>query len=222
MLDHEGAAYAVHMRSVPLGIAHVGLAVALVIAAASGLTRHLPVSASVGDSIVPIAIVSLSAAVAVLSGWSAIARFARGLVTSPRARAVEHSQVAGVTVFLVAQLNGITAVTSLVPLYAIAAGSTLFLLLSDEDRRAGGSGRGPFVLGAAVGIVPWGVIAFQQVGSILVGSPPDVLVRVVTIVLLLLAAAHWVASWRRLTRAPAVLFALNALALTIVAVVPVA
>lgn len=210
------------MRSVPLGIAHVGLSVALVIAAANGLTRALPVSASFGDSIVPIAVVSLSAAIAVLSGWSAIARFARGLVTSPGARAVEHSQVAGVTVFLVAQLNGITAATSLVPLYAIAAGSTLFLLLSDEDRRAGGSGRRPFVLGAAVGIVPWGVIAFQQVGSIIAGSPPDLLVRVVTIVLLLLAAAQWVASWRGLTRAPAVLFAVNALALTIVAVVPVA
>jgi hypothetical protein len=210
------------MRSIPLGIAHVGLTVALVIAAASGLTRALPVSATFGDAIVPIAVVSLSAAVAVLSGWSAIARFARGLVTSPRARAVEHSQVAGVTVFLVAQLNGITAVTSLVPLYTIAAGSTLFLLLSEQDREAGGSGRRPFILGSAVGIVPWGVIAFQQVGSIIAGSPPDPLVRVVTIAVLLVAAAQWVASWRGITRAPAVLFALNAVALAIVAVVRIA
>lgn len=210
------------MRSVPLGITHVVLAVALVIAAAGGLTRQLPVSATFGDSTVPIAVVSLSAAVAVLSAWSAIARFARGLAASPRARAVEHSQVAGVTVFLVAQLNGITAVTSLVPLYAIAAGSTLFLLLTDQDRVAGGTGRRPFILGAAVGIVPWGVIAFQQVGSIIAGSPPDPLVRVVTIVLLLLAAGQWVASWREFTRAPAVLFALTTVALAFVAVVEIA
>lgn len=213
------------MRSVPLGIAHIALAVALVIAAASGWTRALPVSAIVGGSAVPsttvpIAIVSLSAAVAVLSGWSAIARLVPRAIDSPRARAVEHSQVAGVTVFLVAQLNGITIVTSLVPLYAIAAGSTLFLLLSEQDRAAGGHGRRPFVYGAAVGIVPWGVIAFQQVASIIAGSPPDPLVRVVTIVLLLLAAGPWVASWRRMPRAFAVLMALTAVTLAVAAVVP--
>ena len=198
------------------------LAVALVIAAVNGLSRALPVVATLGGSIVPIAVVSLSAAVAVLSGWSALVRFAPGPFASPRGRSVEYSQVAGVTVFLVAQLNGITEVTSLVPLYAIAAGSTLFLALSDAERATGGTGRRPFVLGAAVGIVPWGVIAFQQIGSIIAGNPPDLLVRLITIVILLLAAAQWVAVWREVTRAPAILIALNAAALAIAAVVAVA
>lgn len=210
------------MRFAPLGIVHVAVAGTLVVAAVNGVTRALPVTAGLGDAVVPIAVVSLSAAVAVLSAWSALARFAPGAFATSRGRAVEYSQVAGVTVFLVAQLNGITEVTSLVPLYSLAAGSTLFLLLSDQERAAGATGRLPFVLGAAVGIVPWGVIAFQQVGSIIAGSPPDVLVRVVTIALLLVAAAHWVAFWRRAPRVPALLITLNAVVLAVAALVPAA
>lgn len=205
------------MRSVPLGIAHGALAVALVIAMLVGLSRSLPVTATLGGDVLLVAVVGLSAAVAVLSVWSAIARLAPLAPPTARWRAVEYSQVAGVTVFLIAQLNGIHEVTSLVPLYAIASGSTVFLVLSERERAAGGSGRLPFMFGAAVGIVPWGVIAFQQVASIIAGSGPDAVVRVITIVALLLAAAYWTAIWRRAPRAPSLLIALNAAALALVA-----
>ena len=47
-------------------------------------------------------------------------------------RWIEYSQLAGVGTFLVAQLNGITEVTSLVPIYALGAAGALFLIVHDH------------------------------------------------------------------------------------------
>jgi len=87
----------------------------------------------------------------------------------------------------VAQLNGVTDVAALVALYAITAGASLFLVLHERAAES----TWPFSFGAAVAIVPWGVIAFYQVGAIVAGGDPALLVRVLTIALLLLASAYW-------------------------------
>lgn len=188
---------------------------AALIAAAGGLTRPLPVFATFGPTAVEVGVVSLSTAVAVLSAFMVAVR-----VGPAGWRAAERSQVAGVSVFLVAQLNGITEVTALVPLYAIAAGSTLMLDLVDRGRADGRSGRRAFVVGAAVGIVPWGVIAFQQIGSLLVGAGPDPSVRAVTLLVLALAAAQWATVWRRAGRVELLLSSLIPAALLLAAVLP--
>lgn len=144
----------------------------------------LSVTADFGGGI-PVASVNLGAATVVLLVFAALGRLVK---PSPLARWIEWSQVAGVTVFL-AQLNGVTDVAALVALYALTAGASLFLVL--HERSAPEAGRWPFSFGAAVAIVPWGVIAFYQVGGLLTGGDPGLVVRVLTVGLLLIASAYW-------------------------------
>lgn len=137
-----------------------------------------------------VASVNVAAAAVVLLAFCGILRLI------PRdTRFVEFSQVSGITVFLVAQLNGVTEVTSLVPLYAIGAGATLFLVLHDRD-----GDRWAYSFGAAVGIVPWGVIAFAQIGAGVLGDSPTLIVRVVTLGILVLTGAEWAVSRLARTR----------------------
>ncbi|GGK97919.1 hypothetical protein GCM10007382_17710 [Salinibacterium xinjiangense] len=42
-----------------------------------------------------------------------------------------------------------------------------------------------------MGIVPWGVIAFYQIGAIVAGDDPAPIVRVITIAMLAIAAGYW-------------------------------
>ena len=155
----------------------------------------------------PIAIVHLPSAVAVLLLFSALMRLL-WLVPGIRSRRVmqldadrhrsrwiEYSQVGGVVAFLVAQLNGIAEVTSLVPIYALGAGVALLLVLHDRRSLPGRAGLWAFSFGAAIGVVPWGVIAFAQIGGTLAGVGVSVLVRVVTVAALLGLTAVWVIVW---------------------------
>ena len=116
---------------------------------------------------VDVASVDLGIAVFVLLAAGAVVRFALlvpalGLRRSEATadgrnivRWAEWSQVSAITVFLVAQLNGITEVTSLVPIYAITA--TAALLLALQERSGGGeAGRRLGAVAAVIGIVPWG------------------------------------------------------------------
>ena len=146
----------------------------------------LPVTADFGGGI-QFAAVNLGVAAVTLLVFSALCRAIDAVRPSPVIRWVEWSQVSGIVVFLVAQLNGVTDVAALVALYAITAGASLFLVL--HERAADSTW--PFSFGAAVAIVPWGVIAFYQVGAIVVGGDPQLLVRTLTIALLLLASAYW-------------------------------
>ncbi|MFM9877844.1 MAG: hypothetical protein ACKVOG_08355 [Rhodoglobus sp.] len=146
----------------------------------------LPVSADFGGGI-QLTAVNLGGAAVTLLVFSALCRAIDAVRPSPVIRWVEWSQVSGVVVFLVAQLNGVTDAAALVALYAITAGSSLFLVLHERAAES----TWPFSFGAAVAIVPWGVIAFYQVGAIVVGGDPPLLVRVLTIALLLLASAYW-------------------------------
>lgn len=131
--------------------------------------------------------VNLSVAAVTLLAFSALCRAIDAVRPSPVIRWIEWSQVSAIVVFLVAQLNGVTDVAALVALYALTAGASLFLVLHERAAEP----KWPYSFGAAVAIVPWGVIAFYQVGAMLTGGGPAVLVRTVTILLLLLAAAYW-------------------------------
>lgn len=160
-------------------------AVLVAVLVASLSPELLPVTADFGGGI-PVASVNLGAATVVLLVFAALGRLVR---PTPVARFIEWSQIAGVVVFLLAQLNGVTDVAALVSLYALTAGATLFLVLhegAEKDRS-----RWPFSFGAAVAIVPWGVIAFYQIGGLATGSDPGFAVRILTIVLLLISSAYW-------------------------------
>lgn len=146
----------------------------------------LPVTADFGGGI-QLTAVNLSVAAVTLFVFSAVCRAIDALRTSTVIRWIEWSQVSAVVVFLVAELNGIRDVAALVSLYALTAGASLLLVLHERAAEP----KWPFSFGAAVAIVPWGVIAFYQVGAIVVGTPPVAIVRVLTVALLLLAAAYW-------------------------------
>ena len=52
-------------------------------------------------------------------------------------------------------------------------------------------------LAAVIGIVPWGLIAFAQIGGGIAGDPVGVWTRVVTLVVLALSIAVWFRGWFR-------------------------
>lgn len=112
-------------------------------------------------------------------------------------RWLEYSQVAGILSFLVAQLNGITEVTSLVPCYALGAAAGLLLVLHDRRERTGRAGLLAFSFGTMIGIVPWGLIAVAQLGGTAAGIGVDVATRVTTVATLLALVAVWVVVWLR-------------------------
>lgn len=156
---------------------------------------------------VPVADVQLPVAVAVLLLFLAAMRLLSLVPTVHirRGRArdadhhasrwIEYSQVGGVVTFLVAQLNGITEVTSLVPLYALGATGGLLLSLHDRRTATGRAGLRAFGFGSAVAVVPWGVIAFAQIGGTIVGVGVGIPTRIITIAALLAIAAVWVGVW---------------------------
>ena len=111
-------------------------------------------------------------------------------------RWTEFAFTSSITVFLVAQINGVTDLGALVVIYAITSGMTLFSLLQERTTVRSGHPLLPLAFGAAVGIVPWGVIAFHQVGAGVVGDGPSVVVRVVTLVMLAAAFAFAITEWR--------------------------
>lgn len=190
---------------------------AVVIAVLLPLVHDVPLPAVVdlrGADGVPVRVLLAT----VSPGWAAVILLALGAVARlavvPRrtaekdaaalarnrhpARWWEWSFTLPITVFLVAQLNGISEVPALVLVYAATAGAVLTAALQ-ELVPAGR--RQPLMLAAAVGIVPWGVIAFVQVGAGLAGHPPSGAVRVLTLVELVCAAAFLLVVWREQARA---------------------
>lgn len=171
---------------------------------AAGSTAQLRLE----EASVTIAAVQLPTAIAVLLTFACLLRLLwfvpgvrrrRGValdVDRHTHRWIEYSQVGGIVAFLVAQLNGITEVTSLVPIYALGAGVALLLTLHDRRTANGRSGLRAFSFGAAIGVVPWGVIAFAQIGGGIAGVGVNALVRIATVAALLGVAAVWVVTWR--------------------------
>lgn len=174
----------------------LGAAIAVIVVAMTP-PLLLPVTVDLVNTIT-LARVNLGVAVVVLLAFSAACRGADALRPNRLIRWIEWSQVSAVTVFLLAQLNGIGDVAALVALYALTVAASLFLV---QHERAG-AGRWPFSLGAAVAIVPWGVIAFYQIGALVTGDDPGSIVRTITIVMLVGAAAYWSAAFHHRLTAP--------------------
>ena len=101
-----------------------------------------------------------------------------------------------VTVFVLARLNGIGHVGPLVAMYALTSAVALFGILQDRVTVRAGHPRLPLAFGAAVGIVPWGIIAFRQVSGLVGGDPAAPVVVVITLVALALQAVSYVLAWR--------------------------
>jgi hypothetical protein len=131
-------------------------------------------------------------------------RYSSGVrATRHTARWVEFAFTSSITIFLVAQLNGIGDIGALVLSYAITSGMTLFWVVQERSRRDPSPPERrmlPLWFAAAIGIVPWGVIALHQVAAIVVGSPPTALVRVITLTMLAFSVAFFVSHWREARR----------------------
>ena len=175
--------------SAALILAVQALVIAVLLGGATAVM--LPVTAQIGGGIL-IAMVDAGSATVVLLAFAAACRVAAIAWRGPVVRWIEWSQVSAITVFLVAQLNGIQDIAALVALYALTAGASLFLVLHEATPQE----RWPYRFGAALGIVPWGVIAFYQIAGMLSGSAPDTVVRIITLSMLVLAGLYWVCMLR--------------------------
>ncbi len=157
----------------------------------------LRVTATFGGRPLELTRIDLGFAVLVLLPLMTVAiapMLARGRAFDGVARAFETVIVTPVIVFLIAGLNGITEVAALVPIYALASGAAALVALEPVTPRP--APRRRMSLAAAIGIVPWGVIAFTQVGSLVVGDGPPDAVRVLTLLMLAAAAVTFVLEWR--------------------------
>ena len=127
--------------------------------------------------------------------------YASGVLSNRNAaRWIEFVFSSSITLFLVAQLNGISDIGTLVLSFAITSGMTLFSVLQERSVRSAGGRMLPLWFGAAIGIVPWGVIAFHQVSALVVGHPPSALARVITLTMLAFAFAFFLSHWRNQRR----------------------
>ncbi|MER3389999.1 MAG: hypothetical protein RJQ01_08180 [Microcella sp.] len=107
------------------------------------------------------------------------------------------SQSLGITVVIVALLNGAAAASTIVLAYALAAGGGLLGWLQDRTPRTPGSRAHlwPFAFLTVLVIVPWGVIALVQITGLVLGAPTSGGVRIATLVVLAATAAWAVAEW---------------------------
>jgi hypothetical protein len=180
------------LRSLPL-IAGALLLVQAGVLMALGRSILLPVSFG------PIELVQVDAVAGVIV-LLVLAGLARLVGSGQGARWIEFSLTSSITVFLVAQLNGVSDIGALVLIYAATTGMVLFAVLQDRVLVSRGHPLLPLCFAAALGIVPWGVIAFYQIGASLTGPGPAVMVRLITLVMLVSAAAFFVSQWREARR----------------------
>ncbi|KQS14631.1 hypothetical protein ASG04_01945 [Curtobacterium sp. Leaf183] len=139
--------------------------------------------------------VDLDVAMVVVLALVAVAR----ALPARRAWVLDPLLTTPITLFVIAQLNGVRDVGALVGIYALASAGVLFAVVQDrsapQTTPSAGS-RVPLGLGSAVGIVPWGIVAFHQVGAGVVGHPLPGIAVVVTLTALVAAIAEFVATWR--------------------------
>lgn len=120
---------------------------------------------------------------------------------SPSAASTLHwvgvSQSLGITIVIVAALNGVDEAATIVALYALAAGSGMLGWLSDRTPRHDGSRAHlwPYAFLTVLAIVPWGVVALVQVTGLVMGAPASPSVRVATLAILAATAAWAIAEW---------------------------
>jgi hypothetical protein len=144
-----------------------------------------------------------------LASPAIFSRYAEKLAQNQHdARWIIFSLTSSITVFLVAQLNGISDIGTLVLIYAATSTLTLFSVLAERMPPGPRETRHPRMLalsfGAAIGIVPWGIIAFTEIAASIVGEGPSAPVRVVTLLMLAAAFVFAVTNWREQSRAGAI------------------
>ena len=181
--------------------AHLVVAIALGTLAVAQASILLPVALSVptAASIGEFASVDFAAAAAIvmLIGAAVHAVLALGVAAGSRGlssrslQLIAFAQSSGITLFLVAQLNGVTEAGALVLVYAFGGGATglLWLQARESDDRRGD--RWPYSFGAGLAVVPWGIVALYQIVGIGAGEPPVPIVRVLTVLILIVVAAAW-------------------------------
>lgn len=182
-----------------LAAALVVVVAALAVIAGLRTPLPLPVVAHLGGRTVRIAVVQATVAVLVPPLLVAVVAALHGTGRLERSVAVWASGAAApVVVFLVALLNGLDEAAALVLLYAAAGGGVLLRSLHRP-----GSSPLPLRLWAVLGVVPWGVVAFTQIGGLLVGAPPSVAVRGLTVVVLAASVVEFVVALRHRDVLPA-------------------
>lgn len=177
------------------GLAGVLVAVVAVLAIGGALRGPvgLPVVALLGGSPVRLATLELGSAVLVpplLVAVVAVVRAAGRLVEGAMPWALVAASP--IVLFLVARLNGVVDAAALVLVYAATAGGGLLRSL----HRPGGDPL-PLRWAAVLGIVPWGVVAFTQIGGLLAGTPPPATARVLTVVVLAASIGEFAVAYRR-------------------------
>jgi hypothetical protein len=171
----------------------IGADVVLAVAAALRGPDELPVVALLGGSPVPLAAVAVRWAVLVPPLLVAVVAVLHAVGRLPEG-AIPWALVAAspIVLFLVARLNGVVDAAALVLVYAATAGGVLLRSL----HRPGGDPL-PLRWAAVLGIVPWGVVAFTQIGGLLTGTPPSPAVRVLTVVVLAASIGEFGVAYRR-------------------------
>jgi len=195
----------------------------LVAAAALRGPVPLPVLAHFDEAGVRVAVVQGTWAVLVPPVLVAVVAGVRATGRLPRSAGVWALGAASpIVLFLVARANGVADTAALVLVYAATAGGVLLRAV----QRPGGD-PAPIRWAAVLGIVPWGVVAFTQIGGALAGRPVPPGVSALTLVVLAASIAEWVSAYRRRDRPTVtvldlVLVALPAVALAVllIALVP--
>jgi hypothetical protein len=172
------------------------LALAVVLLAVVAVLRApvpLPVVAHLGGPGIRLAVLHLEWAVLVPPALVAVVAAVRATGRLPRTAAVWAVGAASpIVLFLVARLNGVAEAVALVLVYAATAGGVLLRSV----QRPGGDPM-PIRWAAVLGIVPWGVVAFTQIGGRLTGTPVPEGVPLLTVVVLVASTAEWLVAYRR-------------------------
>mgnify|MGYP000367243035 CR=1 FL=1 len=85
-------------------------------------------------------------------------------------RWVEYSISSSVMIVLIAQICGISDVTSLIAIFGVNASMILFGWLQEKYEQPGNGGWLPFIFGCIAGIVPWIALVFYVFA---IGGPGD-------------------------------------------------
>ncbi|HEU0206868.1 MAG TPA: hypothetical protein VFQ74_09300 [Pseudolysinimonas sp.] len=181
-------------------------AVALVVVLLThGTSLLLPVITTAGSASFTVTTVNVAVGAIVPVALGALA-FLTSTAVDRRARWIESSLSSSITVFLIAELNGIRELAALVAIYALTSAAVLFAVV--QQGRTTRPRMLPASFGAAVGIVPWGLIAWYEIAPVVAGmTGPAAWVRVMTVVVLALFVSAAVLVWRGMggSRAAAIL-----------------
>lgn len=178
-----------------VGIACLAATAALLVAAVLRPPLPLPVQLVIEHRRIPLAIMSGTFAALVPLALVGVAALVRGVRGSAAAPLWALGAAAPILLVVVARLNDAVDAPVLVLEYAATAGAVLLRLVAQRDRSLLA-----LRLAAVLGVVPWGVVALEQVGGLLAGVGPEPAVRVLTVVVLLASVAEYVVAYRRRER----------------------